>query len=287
MGALPNKGSGTGIFVRDKMALTISISLLGVEAVSWIASYYLMPLMMMSGSTSYMMMSSTGLAAIVSSSSPLSTPAIALFEAVWIVGMIAMMFPAMIPIVLFYNKVSSKLALKTRLARMIGTPLFLSGYLIAYGILGLGAYLSVYFALNLSMLFSSGSLLSVFSVIAPAGILFATGLYQFTPLKFKCLSGCVSPIGFFATKSQKGLFGSIRMGFSHGTYCVGCCVLYMLVMLVVGAMSIPVMALLAGLIALEKVIVRGSVWFGRIVGFAFILSGIVVLIFPNLLILVQ
>lgn len=269
------------------MALTISLSLLGVAALSWIASYYLMPFMMRSGSTSdMMMMSNTGLAAIVSSSTPLSTTAIALFEVVWIVGMIAMMFPAMIPIVLFYNKVSSKLALKTRLARMVGTPLFLSGYLIAYGILGLTAYLSVYFALNLSMLFSS-SLLSEFSVIAPAGILVTTGLYQFTPLKFKCLSGCVSPIGFFAMKSQKGLFGSIRMGFSHGIYCVGCCVLYMLVMLVVGAMSIPVMALLAGLIAFEKVIVRGSAWFGRIIGFAFIFSGIAVLVFPNLLMLVH
>ena len=48
-------------------------------------------------------------------------------------------------------------------------------------------------------------------------------------------------------------------------------------------MSIPVMAVLAGVIALEKVIVRGSIWFARFVGFGFILGGILVLLFPNLL----
>lgn len=229
-----------------------------------------------------MMMTSTGVAAIVSSSSPLSISAVILFEIIWVVGMVAMMFPAMIPIVLFYNRVSARLIRNQRLARLLGAPLFLSGYLVTYAILGLGAYLSVYFALRLSMNLASGPV-SILTLAAPAGILLATGIYQFTSLKFKCLSGCASPLGFFATRTRSGLSGSFSMGFSHGLYCVGCCVLYMLVMLVVGAMSIPVMAVLAGVIALEKVIVRGSIWFARFVGFGFILGGILVLLFPNLL----
>ena len=57
----------------------------------------------------------------------------------------------------------------------------------------------------------------------------------------------------------------------------------MIVMLAVGAMSIPVMAALTGLIALEKVIVRGSVWFNRVVAIAFIGLGIVVGFFPVIL----
>lgn len=269
-----------GLFVHDKLAIALALSLLGVAAASWIASYYLMPFMMMSNSG--MMMSGTGVASIVSSSSALSITAIALFEIIWIVGMVAMMFPAMIPIVLFYNRIATKLEPNPRLARAIGTPLFLSGYLITYAILGLGAYILVYAALNLSMYFSS-SLLSILAIEASAAILIATGIYQFTPLKYKCLSGCVSPIGFFATKSKKGLIGSLWMGFDHGIYCVGCCMLYMIVMLVVGAMSLPVMAILAGIIALEKVVIRGSVWFARIVGVGFILAGIMVLAHPSLL----
>jgi predicted metal-binding membrane protein len=76
------------------------------------------------------------------------------------------------------------------------------------------------------------------------------------------------------------------MGFSHGKYCVGCCWAYMFVMLAVGAMSIPVMAVLAGLIALEKVIVKGSVWFTRGVAVGFILLGIAVALFPSILVLI-
>lgn len=51
----------------------------------------------------------------------------------------------------------------------------------------------------------------------------------------------------------------------------------------VGAMSIPIMAILTGIIALEKVIVKGSIWFARFVGFVFIFGGILVLAFPSVL----
>lgn len=57
----------------------------------------------------------------------------------------------------------------------------------------------------------------------------------------------------------------------------------MLVMLAVGAMGIPIMAALTGMIALEKVVVRGSVWFTRIVAIGFIALGVLVGLFPVLL----
>ena len=57
----------------------------------------------------------------------------------------------------------------------------------------------------------------------------------------------------------------------------------MLVMLGVGAMSIPIMAALAGVIALEKVVVKGSVWFNRVVGLALMSFGILVAFVPGAL----
>jgi predicted metal-binding membrane protein len=57
----------------------------------------------------------------------------------------------------------------------------------------------------------------------------------------------------------------------------------MLVMLAVGAMSIPVMAALAGVIAVEKVVVRGAAWFNGLIAAAFIGLGVAVLIFPGIL----
>ena len=106
------------VFFQDRLALTITTILLVAAAISWLASYYLMPLMMMNSSSGMM---ASGVAAIVSS---LSIPSIAFFEIVWIIGMAAMMFPAMIPMVLFYNKVKTKLEASPRLAKIAGTPPF-------------------------------------------------------------------------------------------------------------------------------------------------------------------
>jgi predicted metal-binding membrane protein len=262
------------MFIHDKLSVTITAVLLATASISWLASYYLMPLMMIGPSG---MMAGMGVAAIVSS---LSLPAVVLFEVVWVIGMAAMMFPAMIPMVLFYNRIKTKLEINPTLARIAGTPLFLGGYLVTYALLGVGAYLAVYAAFILSSTFPA---LVGFSFIAPSAVLVAAGVYQFTSLKNRCLSQCISPFGFFATRSRTGLTGAFRMGFSHGTFCVGCCWAFMLVMLAVGAMSIHIMAALAGVIALEKIVVKGSVWFNRIVGFALMSCGILVAFVPSVL----
>jgi predicted metal-binding membrane protein len=266
------------LFVPDRLAITVSIVLLSAAAISWLVSYYLMPLMMMG--TSSDMMSAGGVAAIVSS---LSVSSVGFFEVVWVIGMAAMMFPAMIPIVLFYDKIKTRLETNPLLSKVAGTPIFLAGYLVTYALLGIGAYLVIYAAISLSSTFP---ILSALSIIAPSAILITTGVYQFSSLKSRCLSQCISPFGFFATHSQRGLLGAFRMGLSHGKYCVGCCWAYMIVMLAVGAMSIPVMAALAGVIALEKVIVRGSVWLNRGVALGFILLGIIVGFYPSILMLI-
>jgi predicted metal-binding membrane protein len=268
----------TPLFVPDRLAIVVSTVLLSAAAISWFASYYLMPLMM-SGSSSDMM-AANGVAGIVSS---LSVSSVGLFEVVWVIGMAAMMFPAMIPKVLFYDKIKTKLETNPMFAKVAGTPLFLAGYLTTYALLGLGAYLAVYAAITLSSTFPT---LLALSIITPSAILIIAGIYQFTSLKSRCLTQCISPFGFFATHSHGGLLGAFRMGLSDGKYCVGCCWAYMLVMLAVGAMSIPVMAALAGVIALEKVIMRGSVWLNRGVGLGFVLLGVAVGFFPNVLTLV-
>jgi predicted metal-binding membrane protein len=226
------------------------------------------------------MMAAGGVAAIVSS---LSISSVGLFEVIWVIGMAAMMFPAMIPMVLFYDKIKTKLETNPLFAKVAGTPIFLAGYLVMYALLGMGAYLAIYAAISLSSTFP---ILSALSVVAPSAILITAGIYQFSSLKSRCLSQCISPFGFFATHSRRGLLGAFRMGLSHGKYCVGCCWAYMLVMLAVGAMSIPVMAALAGIIALEKVIVRGSVWLNRGVALGFVLLGVIVGIFPSVLTLI-
>lgn len=193
--------------------------------------------------------------------------------------MVAMMFPAMIPLVLFYNKIVTRHWHNSFYTRILGTSLFLMGYLVVYAALGISAYLAVYETIGLSSKISN---LAYLSGLATAALLIATGIYQFTTLKSRCLTNCISPISFFAVHYKEGLVGSMRMGVTHGIYCVGCCWVFMLVMLGVGEMSIPVMAILASVIALEKVLARGALWFNRIVGTAFISAGTLVLFLPNI-----
>ena len=220
-----------------------------------------------------------GVASLVSS---LSLTSISLFELIWVVGMVAMMFPSMIPVVVFYNRVATRIESNPNIAKAIGTPLFLIGYLATYAGLGLLVYFAVFIAVSASSLLPT---LSSFALFAPGIVLIFTGIYQLSPLKSRCLSHCISPMGFFAVHSQKGLLGSIRMGLSHGKYCVGCCWAYMLVMLVVAVMSLPFMAILAAVIASEKVIIRGATWFTNTVAAGFIVLGVVALFVPNVLIM--
>ncbi|MCA1672233.1 MAG: DUF2182 domain-containing protein, partial [Actinobacteria bacterium] len=82
----------------------------------------------------------------------------------------------------------------------------------------------------------------------------------FTPLKQWCLVRCRSPLalvmryGEEATRSRRG---QLRVGFSHGGYCLGCCWALMAVLLAVGVMSLVWMAVVAAVIAVEKILPRG------------------------------
>lgn len=71
----------------------------------------------------------------------------------------------------------------------------------------------------------------------------------------------------------KGLRGAIHLGASPGVYCVACCWALMLVQLVQGAMSIGVMAVIAAIIAMEKLLSRGY-WLSRLSGGVILGAGI-------------
>jgi len=200
------------------------------------------------------------------------------FLVVWVVGMVAMMFPAMVPIMSFYSGLVTKQENRPRLSRLVGPPLFLTGYLSLYLLLGLGLFAAVYEVFQLGLIMPWLSSWSVFGV---AAVLFAAGIWQLTPLKEKVLGRCISPMGFFMTHAKRGLPGAFRMGAEHGVYCVGCCWLYMLVMLAVAAMSLVSMVLLSGLIIVEKAFVGKSSWFKWVSAGIFLSLGAVVLVFPS------
>jgi predicted metal-binding membrane protein len=202
-----------------------------------------------------------------------------LFLLIWIVGMVAMMFPAMIPVASMYNATIAKSSPQS----MIRSLLFLVGYLAMYSILGLIAYFAVLLLLSLV---SAVPFLLYYGSLAVGVVLIATGLWQLTPFKSACLKHCVSPLGFFLTHTREGFTGALRMGAEHGYYCVGCCYLYMLVMFVVVGMSLPAMALLAIMITLEKALLKGAKWFNLLISAVFIVLGLIVWILPHALMII-
>jgi predicted metal-binding membrane protein len=180
----------------------------------------------------------------------------------WIVMMIAMMTPSVAPVILLFAGVS-------RRRRMQGVPaapvaVFTLGYLLAwtgYAVLAALTQSAFHAAALLSPAMSSAS------PLLTGVILIVAGLYQWLPLKGACLSHCRSPLGFFSTEWREGTLGALRMGFRHGSYCVGCCWALMALLFVAGVMNLVWVALIAGFVLAEKVVPNGRL-LGRITGAA-------------------
>ena len=169
---------------------------------------------------------------------------LAWFLGVWLVMMAAMMFPSVAPTVALYSKLKN--------SRRLGAPLvFTAGYLLVWSAVGLAA-----FALALVGGEVFGDVLAWDRAgrwIAGVTLLVAA-TYELTPLKDVCLGKCRSPLGFLLGSWRDGLSGALKMGSRHGAWCVGCCWALMASLFALGVMSIVWMALVAGLIAFEKLI---------------------------------
>jgi predicted metal-binding membrane protein len=166
------------------------------------------------------------------------------FLAVWIVMMAAMMFPSVAPTVALYARMTR--------SRSPSLPLlFAAGYLGTWAAAGLVA---VGLAAALGRI--PGNALAWDHAgrwIAGATLLVAAG-YELTPLKDVCLGKCRSPLGTLLGSWRDGPSGALRMGLRNGAWCVGCCWALMASLFALGIMSVTWMAVVAGLIAVEKTV---------------------------------
>ena len=181
----------------------------------------------------------------------------------WAVMMIAMMVPAVMPMLIVYRKMER--GTKSEWPVFI----FAWGYLISWVLFSLLAAL-IQWGLHGSGVLG-GELLVITKPYA-AAILVAAGLYQLTPFKNACLERCRSPMGYFLQHFKPGALGAFQMGFSHGLFCIGCCWMLMALMFVGGAMSVLTMAVLSVFIVLERILPPGP-WVSRIPGVLLILAG--------------
>jgi predicted metal-binding membrane protein len=184
------------------------------------------------------------------------------------------MFPAAAPMVLLFTTLGQN----RRAAGQRATPtwVFLAGYLVVWTLFGVGAYL---LSLAIPALGMMAPGLRIDYPVAAGLVLIFAGVYQLSPLKQVCLRHCRSPLSVILHGWREGNFGTFRMGFEHGAYCLGCCWGLMLVLFVVGLMNLVAMVILSAVIFGEKVVPHGTL-IARCTAVALILFGLVTLLMP-------
>ena len=243
--------------------------------------------------------------------------ALSIFTLIWITGMAAMMFPAISPMVLLYDRLiksdnnsrvnrrvkegksslivskekekeeekeevkksSSLLAFLRWPSYSLKIILFVGSYLAIWAFTGIALLIAWSVPMNYIFMGMSSSLLSKQQLDLVFGILLIiSGLYQFSPLKTKCLGYCESPMSFFMRRWRSGTIGAAKMGTYHGLYCLGCCWPYFLLMIALGWMNLFWMALFAAVIFGEKIWLRGGIWVARSAGISFMIVGVLAIL---------
>ena len=200
-----------------------------------------------------------------------------LFLAIWVIMMVAMMFPTAAPMIVAFHRVQT--GRRQRGDAFVSTWIFVAAYLLVWGLAGLAAYAG---ALAAEAVGARTALSPTTAARVGGALLVAAGLYQLTPLKDLCLSKCRTPITFIMTSWRDGAAGALRMGLLHGVYCLGCCWLLFVILFPLGIMNIVAMAIITLVIFAEKTLPWGRA-VSRAAAVALIAYGSLVLAAPQFL----
>lgn len=188
--------------------------------------------------------------------------------AMWSIMMAAMMLPAALPVLDAYRRVSGSEKLG---ATQGGVVYFATGHLLIWIGFAAVATFAQWWLVGLDDL--EPMMIELRSPIIGGAVLAAAGLFQWTPLKYACLSRCRSPLGFLLTEWRPGRAGALWMGVRYGLFCLGCCWALMALLFVFGVMNLAVIIALTAIVILEKIVPKGE-WLARIIGVAMVLFGI-------------
>src|SRR5579863_9930170 len=201
---------------------------------------------------------------------PMSISFIA-FVAAWVAMMGAMMFPAILPVVLTFRRASLQ-------GRVAPTTAFVSGYLFVWSAIGIPAYFAWHW------LRGPVAADAPWAARLAGGVFIVAAVYQLSPLKSACLRHCRTPMSFFIRQRHdlRRASGAALAGTTHGLLCLGCCWALMAILVALGTMNIAWMVGLAALIFVEKVTPRGEL-IARLVSVVLVILGLGLVIHPALL----
>src|SRR5260370_25809000 len=113
----------------------------------------------------------------------------ALFLAIWVIMMVAMMFPTAAPMILTFHKVQA--GKRQRGEAFVSTWIFVAAYLLVWGLSGVAAYAG---ALAAEAVAARTALSPATAARVGGTVLIAAGLYPLTPLKDFCLPQFHTPL---------------------------------------------------------------------------------------------
>jgi predicted metal-binding membrane protein len=169
----------------------------------------------------------------------------------WVVMMVAMMLPSLLPMLWRYRQAVERTG-EVRIGRLV--TLFAGGYFFVWTIFGLAVFpLGVALA-TVRMQFP---VLARTSPIAVGIVILLAGALQFTTWKARHLAYCADAPG-----PGRSLPIGIRVAWLHGLrlglHCSQCCVGLMAILLVIGVMDVRAMVVVAAAITVERLAPAGE-----------------------------
>ena len=189
------------------------------------------------------------------------------FLLAWQVMIAAMMLPTSLPMIRLFARASGGQP-QAALVRAV----FLAAYLAVWTGFAVLAFAG---DTALHALAGHAGWLGDHPAVITGGTLLLAGWFQFSTLKERCLEQCRHPASFLLRWYRRGLGPAWSLGVRHGLFCLGCCWALMLLMFAVGVGSVAWMALLTGVMLIEKT----ARWGKRLVPWV----GLLLLLWGNLL----
>jgi predicted metal-binding membrane protein len=177
--------------------------------------------------------------------------AAAMFLGMWIVMMVAMMLPSLVPMLSRYRQAVAT-AGEVRLGPL--TVLVATGYFIAWMLFGAFAFV---LGVALATVQMQQPALARAVPIAAGVVVVIAGLLQFTSWKLRHLACCREMPGRGRTlPGDPG--NAFRYGVRLSLHCAQCCAGLIVILLVIGVMNLWAMAVIAAAITVERVLPAGE-----------------------------
>jgi predicted metal-binding membrane protein len=192
-----------------------------------------------------------------------------MFLGMWVVMMVAMMLPSLVPMLWRYRQAVARTG-ETRLGRL--TVLVSIGYFLVWTVIG-------------AVVFSVGAAISAIAMSQPAVaravpigagvVVLVAGWLQFTQWKLRHLA-CCRPALDRARALASDTATAYQYGVRLGLHCAKCCAGLIAILLVVGVMDLVAMVVVAAAITLERILPAGE-RIARMMGVVIIATGLLLI----------